>query len=107
MENVPDTVAMLDRDGRILFINRVRLGPEPVIGKSAFDWVPPDSHAALRASLEEVFRAGKAGRFETKVFGRLTAWQNWIFNRPNASGPDGALRRFGTGQRGAYDHKRV
>ncbi len=44
---------------------------------------------------------------ETKVFGRLTAWQNWIFIRPNASGPDGALRRFGTGQKGDYDLKRV
>ncbi len=44
---------------------------------------------------------------ETKIFGRLTAWQNWIFNRPNASGPDGALRRYGTGQRGSYDYKRV
>ncbi len=44
---------------------------------------------------------------ETKIFGRLTAWQNWIFIRPNASGPDGALRRYGSGQRGDYDHKRV
>ena len=44
---------------------------------------------------------------ETKIFGRLTAWQNWIFIRPNASGPDGALRRFGTGRRGDYDYKRV
>ena len=44
---------------------------------------------------------------ETKIFGRLTAWQNWIFNRPNASGPDGALRRFGTGQRADFDRKRV
>jgi benzoyl-CoA-dihydrodiol lyase len=44
---------------------------------------------------------------ESKIFGRLTAWQNWIFNRPNASGPEGALRRFGTGQRGSYDHQRV
>jgi benzoyl-CoA-dihydrodiol lyase len=44
---------------------------------------------------------------ETKVFGRLTAWQNWIFIRPSASGPDGALRRFGTGQKGVYDLKRV
>ena len=35
------------------------------------------------------------------------AWQNWIFNRPNASGPDGALRRFGTGQRAVFDRKRV
>jgi len=44
---------------------------------------------------------------ETKIFGRLTAWQNWIFVRPNASGPDGALRRYGSGQRGSYDYQRV
>ena len=44
---------------------------------------------------------------ETKIFGRLTAWQNWIFLRPNASGPDGALRRFGSGTRAHYDVKRV
>ena len=44
---------------------------------------------------------------ETKIFGRLTAWQNWIFYRPNASGPEGALRRYGTGQRGSYDYTRV
>jgi benzoyl-CoA-dihydrodiol lyase len=44
---------------------------------------------------------------ETKIFGRLTAWQNWIFIRPNASGPDGALRRYGSGQRGSYDYARV
>ena len=36
---------------------------------------------------------------ETKIFARLTAWQNWIFQRPNAVGPDGALRRYGTGSR--------
>jgi len=44
---------------------------------------------------------------ETKIFGRLTAWQNWIFVRPNASGPDGALRRFGSGTRAAFDRVRV
>jgi benzoyl-CoA-dihydrodiol lyase len=44
---------------------------------------------------------------ETKIFGRLSAWQNWIFLRPNASGPEGALRRYGTGQRGSYDYRRV
>lgn len=44
---------------------------------------------------------------ETKIFGRLTAWQNWIFIRPNASGSEGALRRFGTGQRADFDAKRV
>jgi benzoyl-CoA-dihydrodiol lyase len=44
---------------------------------------------------------------ETKIFGRLAAWQNWIFNRPNASGPDGALRRYGTGRKAVFDRNRV
>jgi benzoyl-CoA-dihydrodiol lyase len=44
---------------------------------------------------------------ETKIFGRLAAWQNWIFTRPNASGPDGALPRYGTGQKAVFDRKRV
>jgi hypothetical protein len=58
-------------------------------------------------------RGDRAHRFvgpetlETKVFGRLAAWQNWIFTRPNASGPDGALRRFGTGRKGDFDFERV
>ncbi|HEX3647146.1 MAG TPA: 2,3-epoxybenzoyl-CoA dihydrolase [Pseudonocardiaceae bacterium] len=44
---------------------------------------------------------------ETKIFGRLSAWQNWIFTRPNASGPDGALRRYGSGQKAVFHRKRV
>ncbi|HEV7825667.1 MAG TPA: 2,3-epoxybenzoyl-CoA dihydrolase [Mycobacteriales bacterium] len=44
---------------------------------------------------------------ETKIFARLTAWQNWIFVRPNASGPEGALRRYGTGRRADFDMRRV
>jgi benzoyl-CoA-dihydrodiol lyase len=44
---------------------------------------------------------------ETKIFGRLAAWQNWIFNRPGAAGQDGALRRYGTGQKAVFDTKRV
>ena len=44
---------------------------------------------------------------ETKIFGRLSVWQNWIFNRPNAAGPDGALRAYGTGHRAGFDRKRV
>ncbi|WP_419915477.1 enoyl-CoA hydratase-related protein [Candidatus Poriferisodalis sp.] len=43
----------------------------------------------------------------TKIFGRLSAWQNWIFIRPNATGPDGALTRYGTGTRPSYDTDRV
>lgn len=44
---------------------------------------------------------------ETKIFGRLSAWQNWIFIRPNASGAEGALRRYGTGKSATFDRKRV
>ncbi|HET6502500.1 MAG TPA: 2,3-epoxybenzoyl-CoA dihydrolase [Amycolatopsis sp.] len=44
---------------------------------------------------------------ETKIFGRLSAWQNWIFTRTNAAGPEGALRRYGTGQKANLDRKRV
>ena len=44
---------------------------------------------------------------ETRIFGRLTAWQNWIFQRPNAVGEKGALQRYGTGIRGEFDRRRV
>ena len=63
----------------------------------------PDALTGMEANLRF---AGKETP-ETKVFGRLTAWQNWIFQRPNAAGPEGALRRYGTGQRADYDRKRV
>ena len=63
----------------------------------------PDALTGLEAN----YRFAGPETMETKIFGRLTAWQNWIFNRPNASGADGALRRFGTGQRAQFDRKRV
>jgi benzoyl-CoA-dihydrodiol lyase len=63
----------------------------------------PDALTGLEAN----FRFAGPETMETKIFGRLTAWQNWIFNRPNAVGPDGALRSFGTGQRAHFDRKRV
>ena len=44
---------------------------------------------------------------ETKIFGRLTAWQNWIFQRPNAVGAHGALKRYGTGVKADFDKTRV
>jgi benzoyl-CoA-dihydrodiol lyase len=44
---------------------------------------------------------------ESKIFARLSAWQNWIFQRPNAVGPEGALQRFGTGSRPVYDRNRI
>ena len=63
----------------------------------------PDALTGLEAN----YRFVGPETMETKIFGRLTAWQNWIFQRPNASGPDGALRRYGTGSRPSYDRKRV
>jgi benzoyl-CoA-dihydrodiol lyase len=63
----------------------------------------PDALTGLEAN----YRFAGPETMETKIFGRLSAWQNWIFNRPGASGPDGALRRYGTGQRAEFDRKRV
>ena len=78
-----------DEEIRIVLEERASLSPDALTGMEAnHRFVGPET-------------------METKIFGRLTAWQNWIFNRPNASGPEGALRRYGSGQRGSYDHQRV
>jgi benzoyl-CoA-dihydrodiol lyase len=63
----------------------------------------PDALTGMEANL----RFGGPETMETKIFARLTAWQNWIFQRPNAVGPEGALRRYGTGQKAAFDLGRV
>jgi benzoyl-CoA-dihydrodiol lyase len=63
----------------------------------------PDALTGMEAN----YRFAGPETIETKIFGRLTAWQNWIFTRPNASGPDGALRRYGTGQRPSFDRSRA
>jgi len=63
----------------------------------------PDALTGMEAS----YRFVGPETMTTKIFARLSAWQNWIFQRPNAVGPDGALRRFGTGSRPDFDRKRV
>ena len=63
----------------------------------------PDAMTGMEANL----RFAGPETMETRIFGRLTAWQNWIFQRPNAVGPDGALQRYGTGVRGDYNMQRV
>jgi len=63
----------------------------------------PDALTGLEANL----RFAGPETMETKIFGRLTAWQNWIFQRPNAVGKSGALSLYGSGQRAAFDKKRV
>ena len=63
----------------------------------------PDGLTGMEANL----RFGGPETMESKIFARLTAWQNWIFQRPNAVGEEGALRRYGSGQKPAFDMKRV
>ncbi len=63
----------------------------------------PDAMTGLEASL----RFPGKETMETRIFGRLSAWQNWIFIRPNAVGEDGALKLFGTGKKAKFDWKRV
>ena len=63
----------------------------------------PDSMTGLEANL----RFAGPETMETKIFGRLTAWQNWIFQRPNAVGEEGALKSYGTGNRGKFKKQRV
>ena len=57
--------------------------------------------------LEANLRFSGPETMETKIFGRLSAWQNWVFQRPNAAGDEGALRRYGTGKRPVFDRRRV
>lgn len=63
----------------------------------------PDAMTGMEANL----RFAGPETMETRIFGRLTAWQNWIFQRPNAVGEDGALRRYGSGQKARFDRHRV
>ena len=63
----------------------------------------PDALTAMEANL----RFAGPETMETRIFGRLTAWQNWVFQRPNAVGEKGALQRYGSGIRGKYDKRRV
>ena len=77
--------------------DEVRVGIEE---RTAFS---PDALTGMEASL----RFAGPETMESKIFARLSAWQNWIFQRPNAVGPKGALQVYGTGQRGDFDRRRV
>ena len=57
--------------------------------------------------LEANLRFAGPETMETKIFGRLSAWQNWIFQRPNATGSEGSLKLYGTGRRARFEKKRV
>jgi benzoyl-CoA-dihydrodiol lyase len=74
---------------RIMLEERASLSPDALTGMEAnHRFVGPET-------------------MESRIFSRLTAWQNWIFVRPNASGPEGALRKYGTGRKAEFDRKRV
>jgi benzoyl-CoA-dihydrodiol lyase len=77
--------------------DEVRLALE---ARAAFS---PDALTGMEASI----RFGGPETIESKIFGRLSAWQNWIFQRPNAVGDKGALEVYGTGQRSEFDRRRV
>ena len=63
----------------------------------------PDALTGMEASL----RFPGDETMETKVFGRLSAWQNWVFIRPNSTGEHGALKLFGTGSKARFSWERV
>jgi benzoyl-CoA-dihydrodiol lyase len=86
--DAPDDIDWED-EVRIMLEERAALSPDALTGMEAnHRFVGPET-------------------MESRIFSRLTAWQNWIFVRPNASGPDGALRRYGTGRKADFDRKRV
>ncbi|MBA3771944.1 MAG: benzoyl-CoA-dihydrodiol lyase [Ramlibacter sp.] len=98
------------RAGQALALGLVTLTPDDI------DWgdeirvmleerasLSPDALTGMEASL----RFPGKETMETRVFGRLSAWQNWIFIRPNAVGEEGALKLFGTGKKARFDWKRI
>jgi benzoyl-CoA-dihydrodiol lyase len=96
--------AAADDAGLVTFIpddidwdDEVRLAIEE---RAAFS---PDALTGMEASL----RFAGPETIETKIFARLSAWQNWVFQRPNAVGPNGALQVYGTGRRSEFDRRRV
>jgi benzoyl-CoA-dihydrodiol lyase len=96
--------AAADEAGLVTFIpddidwdDEVRLAIEERLAFS------PDALTGMEASL----RFAGPETIETKIFARLSAWQNWVFQRPNAVGPKGALQVYGTGRRSEFDRRRV
>jgi benzoyl-CoA-dihydrodiol lyase len=99
------------------------LGPQPALefglvtsAPDELDWndeirlaiesrlaLSPDAMTGLEANL----RFGQTETMDSRIFGRLSAWQNWIFVRPNAVGPTGALKVYGTGTRAKFEPERV
>ena len=84
----PDSIDW-DDEVRLAIESRAALSPDALTGMEAnLRFVGPET-------------------METKIFGRLTAWQNWIFQRPNAVGPKGALTSYGSSERAEFDYGRT
>ncbi len=84
----PDAIDW-DDEVRIAIEERISLSPDALTG------------------MEQNLRFGGAETCDTKIYGRLTAWQNWIFQRPNAVGERGALKMFGAPERAIFDYRRT
>jgi benzoyl-CoA-dihydrodiol lyase len=113
----PETLARAEAaTGRLLDADAAMALGLVTIAPDALDWddtvrmlleerasFSPDALTALEANL----RFAGPETMETRIFGRLTAWQNWVFQRPSAVGEAGALKRYGTGLRPAFDPERT
>jgi benzoyl-CoA-dihydrodiol lyase len=110
LENVRAAVGQMLNADQALALGLVTAAPDDI------DWadeiriaveeraaMSPDSLTGLEANL----RFCQKESMETRIFGRLSAWQNWIFNRPNAVGEKGALKVYGKGEKAAFDLNRV
>ncbi len=84
----PDSIDW-DDEVRIAIEERISLSPDALTG------------------MEQNLRFGGQESCDTKIYGRLTAWQNWIFQRPNAVGERGALKMFGAPERPVFDYRRT
>ena len=103
-------VLMVRREGKAEgegLLRRLDNGPDPrdmlrlaLEERTSFS---PDALTGMEANL----RFAGSETMETRIFGRLSAWQNWIFNRPNAVGDQGALKVFGAGSKPKFDWERV
>ena len=96
--------AAADKHGLVTFVpDEIDWEDEVRIAIEERSALSPDALTGMEASL----RFAGPETLETKIFGRLSAWQNWIFQRPNAVGAEGALKLFGTGKRANFDDNRV
>ena len=88
-----------------------RIGRVPLLTKDDEIRLAIEARAALSpdalTGMEANLRFAGPETMETKIFGRLTAWQNWIFQRPNAVGPQGALTNYGKPTQPQFDYKRT